>query len=89
MRFVVQRVTHASVTVDGNVIGKIGQGFMVLIGVSDEDTKETADKMVGSIAILQLLWLNLPSSRWITEWFSSTVKARFTSSIFGLAGKTG
>ena len=40
MRFVVQRVTHASVTVDGNVIGKIGQGFMVLIGVSDEDTKE-------------------------------------------------
>ena len=42
MRFVVQRVTHASVTVDGNVIGKIGQGFMVLIGVSDEDTKETA-----------------------------------------------
>ena len=46
MRFVVQRVTHASVTVDGNVIGKIGQGFMVLIGVSDEDTKETADKMV-------------------------------------------
>ena len=46
MRFVVQRVTHASVTVDGNVIGKIGQGFMVLIGVSDEDTKETADKRV-------------------------------------------
>lgn len=50
MRFVVQRVTHASVTVDGNVIGKIGQGFMVLIGVSDEDTKETADKMVKKTA---------------------------------------
>ena len=46
MRFVVQRVTHASVTVDSQVIGKIGNGFMVLIGVSDEDTKETADKMV-------------------------------------------
>ena len=55
MRFVVQRVTHASVTVDGNVIGKIGQGFMVLIGVSDEDTKETADKMVKNLLGLRIL----------------------------------
>ena len=54
MRFVVQRVTHASVTVDGNVIGKIGQGFMVLIGVSDEDTKETADKMVKKLLGLRI-----------------------------------
>ena len=54
MRFVVQRVTHASVTVDGNVIGKIGQGFMVLIGVSDEDTKVTADKMVKKLLGLRI-----------------------------------
>ena len=54
MRFVVQRVTHASVTEDGNVIGKIGQGFMVLIGVSDEDTKETADKMVKKLLGLRI-----------------------------------
>ena len=54
MRFVVQRVTYASVTVDGNVIGKIGQGFMVLIGVSDEDTKETADKMVKKLLGLRI-----------------------------------
>ena len=54
MRFVVQRVTHASVTVDDNVIGKIGQGFMVLIGVSDEDTKETADKMVKKLLGLRI-----------------------------------
>ena len=54
MRFVVQRVTHASVTVDGNVIGKIGQVFMVLIGVSDEDTKETADKMVKKLLGLRI-----------------------------------
>ena len=54
MRFVVQRVTHASVTVDGNVIGKIGQGFMVLIGVYDEDTKETADKMVKKLLGLRI-----------------------------------
>ena len=45
MRFVVQRVTHASVTVDSQVIGKIGNGFMVLIGVADTDTREIADKM--------------------------------------------
>lgn len=54
MKFVVQRVTHASVTVDGNVIGKIGQGFMVLIGVSDEDTKEIADKMVKKLLGLRI-----------------------------------
>ena len=54
MRFVVQRVTYASVTVDGTVIGKIGQGFMVLIGVSDEDTKETADKMVKKLLGLRI-----------------------------------
>ena len=54
MKLVIQRVKHASVTVDGNVIGKIGQGFMVLIGVSDEDTKETADKMVKKLLNLRI-----------------------------------
>ncbi|MDO4261716.1 MAG: D-aminoacyl-tRNA deacylase [Eubacteriales bacterium] len=54
MRFVVQRVTHASVTVDGQVIGKIGKGFLVLIGVSDEDTKETADRMVKKLLGLRI-----------------------------------
>ena len=45
MKFVIQRVKHASVTVEGNVLGKIGLGFMVLIGVCDEDDKAVADKM--------------------------------------------
>lgn len=54
MRFVIQRVTHASVTVDGNVLGKIEKGFMVLIGVSDEDTKETADRMVKKMLGLRI-----------------------------------
>ncbi len=54
MRFVVQRVAHASVTVDGEVLGKIGKGFMVLIGVSDEDTKETADRMVKKMLGLRI-----------------------------------
>lgn len=46
MRFVIQRVTHASVSVDGRIIGKINKGFLVLIGISDEDTQAIADKMV-------------------------------------------
>lgn len=54
MRFVIQRVAHASVTVDGKVLGKIGKGYMVLIGVSDEDTKETADRMVKKMLGLRI-----------------------------------
>ena len=54
MRFVVQRVTHASVTIDSQVIGKIGNGFMVLIGVADTDTREIADKMVKKLLGLRI-----------------------------------
>ncbi|MCR5160895.1 MAG: D-aminoacyl-tRNA deacylase, partial [Lachnospiraceae bacterium] len=46
MRFVIQVVSGAQVSVDGNTVGKIGRGFMVLAGVSGSDTKETADRMV-------------------------------------------
>lgn len=46
MKFVIQRVKHASVTVDQQKIGSIRQGFLVLIGVSNNDTKEIADKMI-------------------------------------------
>lgn len=46
MRFVIQRVTGASVTIDGEKKSAIGKGFLVLIGITDTDTKEIADKMV-------------------------------------------
>ena len=46
MKFVIQRVTEASVKVEGQVIGEIQKGFLVLIGISHEDTKEVADKMI-------------------------------------------
>lgn len=54
MRFVIQRVTESSVAVDGNVIGKIGKGFMVLIGITDGDTKEMADKLVSNMVKLRI-----------------------------------
>lgn len=54
MKFVIQRVNHASVSVDGAVIGKIGKGFLVLIGVCQEDTKETADKLIHKMTGLRI-----------------------------------
>ena len=54
MKFVIQRVNHASVTVDGKVIGKIEKGFMVLIGVCQEDNKEVADKMIHKMTGLRI-----------------------------------
>ena len=46
MRFVIQRVKKASVSVDDAVIGEIEKGYLVLIGVSDSDTEAVADKMI-------------------------------------------
>ena len=43
MKFVIQRVNHAEVKVDGETVGKIGKGFLVLIGVGRGDTREDAD----------------------------------------------
>lgn len=54
MKFVIQRVKHASVTVDNQVIGKIKEGFMVLIGVCEEDDKTIADKMVKKLIGLRI-----------------------------------
>ena len=54
MKFVIQRVTEASVTVDEKVIGQINKGFMVLIGVGQNDTKEIADKMVKKLVGLRI-----------------------------------
>lgn len=46
MRFLIQRVTSASVEVDSKIIGQINQGFLVFIGICHEDTQETADIMI-------------------------------------------
>lgn len=54
MRFVIQRVSHASVTVDNQVVGAIDKGLMVLIGVSNEDNREIADKMIKKLIGLRI-----------------------------------
>lgn len=54
MKFVIQRVTHASVTVDNDTIGKIGKGFLVLIGVGQNDTRAEADYLVKKMTGLRI-----------------------------------
>ena len=54
MKFVIQRVKHAKVEVDGEVLGQIGHGFLVLIGVADSDTDEIADKMLAKMLKLRI-----------------------------------
>lgn len=54
MKFVIQRVLESSVKVDGEIIGEIGKGFMVLIGIGQGDTKEIADKMVNKMLGLRI-----------------------------------
>lgn len=54
MRFVIQRVSEASVKVSGEIIGEIAQGFMVLIGVSAEDSEAEADRLVKKMLGLRI-----------------------------------
>ncbi len=54
MRFVIQRVSKASVKVEERQIGAIEKGFLVFIGVCQEDTKEIADKMIKKLIGLRI-----------------------------------
>ena len=54
MRAVLTRVKHASVSVDGQVIGKIGEGFLVLLGVTHEDTEAQAEKLAYKLTGLRI-----------------------------------
>ena len=54
MKFVIQRVLESAVKVDGETIGEIGKGLVVLIGVGREDTKEIADKMVKKLVGMRI-----------------------------------
>ena len=54
MKIVIQRVANAQVEVDKKVVGKIGKGFLVLVGVTHEDTKENADYLVKKLCKLRV-----------------------------------
>lgn len=54
MRFVIQRVTSANVKVEDKIIGQIENGFLVFIGISNDDTKEIADKMTKKMLGLRI-----------------------------------
>ena len=54
MRFVIQVVDKAKVDIDEKTVGEIGKGYMVLIGVGQDDTKETADKMIKKMLGLRI-----------------------------------
>ena len=54
MKIVVQRVKNAQVDVEGKTVGKIGKGFLVLLGVTHSDTKEQADYLVKKLCKLRV-----------------------------------
>ena len=54
MRAVLTRVKHASVSIDGQVAGKIGEGFLILLGVGPEDTEALCDKLCDKLLSLRI-----------------------------------
>ncbi len=54
MKFLIQRVTEASVSVENETVGKIGKGFLVFIGIEDADTEALADRMVKKLIDLRI-----------------------------------
>lgn len=54
MRAVIQRVSQAKVVVDDNTVGQIGKGFMILLGVHEQDTQTDVDYLVGKISKLRV-----------------------------------
>ena len=54
MRAVVQRVSHARVSIGGELVGSIRRGYLILLGVGNADTRETAEKLWGKIFALRI-----------------------------------
>ncbi|SHO49415.1 D-aminoacyl-tRNA deacylase [Anaerocolumna xylanovorans] len=54
MKVVIQRVKHASVTIEEKIKGSINRGFLLLIGIGKEDTRETVDKYLDKILKLRI-----------------------------------
>ncbi len=54
MRFVLQRVLEARVDIGGKTVGEIGKGYLLLVGISNDDTSEVADRMIEKVARLRI-----------------------------------
>lgn len=54
MKIVIQRVSHASVTIDGKVKSAIGRGFLILLGIASDDTREDMEWLVKKTAALRV-----------------------------------
>ena len=54
MKFLIQRVTEAKVDIDGETVGKIGKGYLVLVGVGEGDTREIADRFIRKMLALRI-----------------------------------
>ena len=67
MRAVVQRVTQASVTVDGELLGRIGKGLLILLGVADGDTRELTEKD-GRQKFAACVFLRMRTARRTVRW---------------------
>ena len=67
MRFVIQRVSEASVRIDGELSGKISRGLLVLIGISNEDTREIADKMMKNSEYIDFVYPGEETRRYINR----------------------
>ena len=63
MRFIIQRVKHASVTVDNQIVGKIGPGLLILVGINDKDNDEFIDHITDKFLNLRL-WDDSKGTRW-------------------------
>ena len=63
MRIVIQRVTHASVTINGEMHSSIGQGYLILLGICEEDTSEDVDWLVHKVIGLRVFDAFLVKSR--------------------------
>ena len=57
MKAIIQRVTQASVTVDGKVVGEIGTGFMILLGAAQGDTDTDCEKLADKISTQVISWI--------------------------------
>ena len=54
MKFVIQRVNNASVTVNNNIVGQINHGFVIFVGINNSDNYEIADKMISKLLRLRI-----------------------------------